>query len=518
MRPLSTGRQFGGLPTGERVVTGRRSVVAQVPAFAIALVMMAACVACLFSDFRELAHRWLSDPGESHGALIAAMVPALVWLRRARVGATRRGRVAAALACLLAIAMLMICRSASIDAAAWLIVPVIAACSIAVALGFEAARELAGPIAYFWLALPMWTIAAPPFQWLTVKATTAVLGLVRVPLIVSGNVVRVPAGTFEIAEGCSGIRFLVVTLALAFMVSMVSGLSRRRVAALVAAAVGTALVANWIRVATIVYIGEATKMRSPLVADHYALGWWMFAVALVPLGWYAAKIVGAEPPRANADLPSHRPTPWPAIVSGCCLLGVAPLWTFVVEHASSDRTLALALPNIATWAGPADGSDGWRPRYPGAEAERLVTYRNGASTVAVYVAAYDRQSRSGKLIGYGSSLTGEGWADEAAPPATFVGPHDSPIGERLLADPWGAHRVLWFWYEVEGERIVSPVRVKFREGLGAFGVGRRSAVVALSATCTPTCDAAREALHAAYAAGLESVGLNLEAPHRAGDH
>ena len=476
---------------------------------AIALGVLAAWVATYFGEFREIFSQWVREPEESHGVLVAIAVPILIWLRRDRLSASDRGRPLSIIGCSLAIAAVAFCHAASVDAVAWMILPMVALLATAVALGAGAAITLAAPIGYFLLALPIWGVAAAPFQWLTAKASTAILALLHVPVIVNGNIVSVPAGTFEIAEGCSGIRFLVVTMALAFMFSMIERLPWRRTLMLLAVAIGAAVVTNWLRVATIIYIGQATHMRSPLIADHYTLGWWMFAAAFVPLGFFAMRLVRSAPTAARDAPAPLRPGSLPGALAAAGLLGAAALWSWAVDHGTPGRSLTVAAPALPGWAGPTDPHDGWRPDYAGVGAEWFGAFRRNAQIVSVYVAAYDRQSRQGKLIGYGSSLAGAGWIDDGAVQARAIGAAQANVDERVLSDAWGAHRVVWSWYEVEGRRMLSPTRVKFREGMAAFGAGRRSAIIALSSPCVPNCDAAREALVDAYSSGLDRFGLDL---------
>src|SRR5690554_8110709 len=51
-----------------------------------------------------------------------------------------------------------------------------------------------------------------------------------------------------------------------------------------------ALVANWIRVFVIIYMGYKTNMQSSLIDDHDNFGWWVFAGTLVPLYFIARRL------------------------------------------------------------------------------------------------------------------------------------------------------------------------------------------------------------------------------------
>jgi len=51
-----------------------------------------------------------------------------------------------------------------------------------------------------------------------------------------------------------------------------------------------ALVANWLRVAGIVWIGYLTEMQSEMIQDHYMYGWFVFAIFLIPIFWFDQKL------------------------------------------------------------------------------------------------------------------------------------------------------------------------------------------------------------------------------------
>src|SRR5690606_24257028 len=112
-----------------------------------------------------------------------------------------------------------------------------------------------------------------------------VRGLLRVVGIPShfiGNDVQIPAGTFEIAGGCSGLHFFVVALAIGALMGEMRGDDWRGRLKLLLLAGALALVCNWLRVFTIILAGHYTHMQHYLVAQsHYGYGWMVFALAMV---------------------------------------------------------------------------------------------------------------------------------------------------------------------------------------------------------------------------------------------
>lgn len=89
-------------------------------------------------------------------------------------------------------------------------------------------------------------------------------------------------GTFHIAEGCSGKRYFIVTLAVAVLGAAIYRMRGVRALAYVLACGVLALVANWIRIIIVIYAGHIAGMQAYLVAvEHLTLGNVIFVCLLV---------------------------------------------------------------------------------------------------------------------------------------------------------------------------------------------------------------------------------------------
>ncbi len=113
-------------------------------------------------------------------------------------------------------------------------------------LGARMARGLLAPILLLYFAIPVWEAAVPVLQNLTVWMNRLLLVLTRVSATFDGNLIHLRSGSFEISDGCSGLHFLIVGVAVA---TFFAQLHRARQGwRLVLLAVGIALVTNWLRV------------------------------------------------------------------------------------------------------------------------------------------------------------------------------------------------------------------------------------------------------------------------------
>jgi EpsI family protein len=470
---------------------------------ALGFVLLAAVF--YLDELRELAQRWSNEIGNSHGYLIAPLVFVLVWLQRDRLTAGRGGEALAVVGLVGSLVALAFARAASIDMIVYLLMPTTLWFALWLALGWPAARTLAFPVFYFVFALPVWAYLTPLLQWLTVQAVTVLLGVFGVEAFIQDEFVTVPAGVFEIAGGCSGTSYMVVALAIGTLMAFIERLPARKAAKLVFVAAMLAAVTNWIRVAIIIYWGNVTAMQTSLVEDHYTFGWWLFAGAMVIFFWYARRVARSEPDPVRGHATGDTAPIGVRVVTAAALLAIAPAWALALDRRDAGVVPTLAMPTVTGWTGPEAPEFEWEPVFLGAAAERMVTYHQESQVVDAYAAFYGRQEHGKKLVGYLSRVAGaeERWSEAEA--GTVDAGSGVSVTERRVVGPGGQERLVWSWYEVRGQRLLSPRDVKLREGLSAFGLEPRSGVVALSTRCLPDCAAARERLRTVHAAGLGAL-------------
>src|SRR6185437_14551619 len=218
-------------------------------------------------------------------------------------------------------------------------------------------------------------------------------------------------GTFEVAEGCSGKRYLLVALALAGLVGAVNRLSRRRLLGLFAAATGLALAANWIRVIVVIYAGHISAMRHYLVTvEHQTFGVEVFVILIVAIGLLGRWLAGA-PGSAAVEPAAHRTgirrqprglalyAPFFVMAAFMVLMSVLPSVT-----ARGPVRLG-GMPVLADrWSGPLPASPGWQPYFPGASDAVRVAYASSSGTVEVYANVYGEQVHGSKPDYYENSI------------------------------------------------------------------------------------------------------------------
>src|SRR5690242_379840 len=184
----------------------------------LALIAGLACTVALvcWPSSVILADKWADtvNLGYTHGWLVLGLCAALVWRSRREIAAAPAQRSAWPFALLVA-AMLgwLVCYRASIEIVELPLVPVIFWLAVAAALGWAVARVLLFPSAFFWFAVPIWD--PTPLRILTVQVVHGLLRVTGPPAAFAGDIIKIPNGTFVIEEGCAGVHFMIVGLAVA---------------------------------------------------------------------------------------------------------------------------------------------------------------------------------------------------------------------------------------------------------------------------------------------------------------
>jgi len=176
---------------------------------------------------------------------------------------------------------LFIAASAQISVGYWL--SSLAIITSAIIMLYQYHWRVIFPAIFLILIIPMWGPLAVILQSMSVNAVNFMMSFTGIPTYVEGNLVSIPAGVFEIAGGCSGLRYFIVSIAISSLFVFLNMRNKRNITIFIAVAILGALITNWIRITLLIIIGQYTDMSSSLMADHNNFGWYIFAPFMVVL-------------------------------------------------------------------------------------------------------------------------------------------------------------------------------------------------------------------------------------------
>ena len=260
---------------------------------------------------RHLAATWASSPTYHHGALVPLVSAYLVWLHWRRgerlTGWAPPVAGAGAGALLYVLGALLEARLFQHAGIAGML-----ACGAAALLGRAAATRHRFALAFLLLMVPFGEGLVPVLQEVTARGIMASTALFGVPALRDGMLIATPAGDFEVAEACAGLRFVIASVVTGVLCAHLFFTSIRKQALMIAAAALVPVAANALRASGTVLIAEATDMAHAAGADHLIYGWAFFAVVTGAVVLVALRRAEQDAPRLPA--PAFAPGPDPLVV------------------------------------------------------------------------------------------------------------------------------------------------------------------------------------------------------------
>lgn len=473
------------------------------PAAVLALLV----AALLGRSFLSMAAQWWSSSTYSYGFLILPVALFVAWRRRAALAAVpvRPAWIPVLLALPVALAWAL-GQMLGLDVVHQGAAVALVVLTVWATLGTAVARVLWFPLAYLFLMVPFGEFLVPWLMQLTADATVLGVRASGVPVFQDGYVFSLPSGDFEVIKACSGIRFLMATLAAGAVFAYVAFQSWRRRLMFMGLCLVVPVIANLVRAYGVVMLVHLSDMRFAAGGDHIFYGTIFFGAVLIGMFIVAARWAEPEalPAVAGVAVPEDgRGIRWSGLLAGGALVALcvaalaAPALLRTAAGTVAPSPLA-GLP-LATggWEGPLVATEAWEPAFPGALREDQGRYRDSGagSVVDAYVVSFGPASGRGDLASSANSLYRvEVW--RPASPAGATGSLDGrPYGELLLRGPGDTGRLVWFWYRVQGERTLSRARVKALELMAILrGQSLEAGLVAISAPFEDDHDAARTRL------------------------
>jgi exosortase A len=414
-------------------------------AWQAALIRLAAVWAALLALFHgqwtAMADQWFNISTYNHVVLIPPIIGWLAWQRaRGLLQLPPRGWWPGLIGLFAALVLWILGALAGLAEAqqAGAVAMLIAA--VPTLLGIRVAAGLIFPLAYMAFLVPFGDEAVPFLQMLDARMTVALLHLSQVPAALDGVFITTPAGLFEIAEACSGVKFLVAMVAFGVLAANVCFVSWRRRLGLVAASCIVPVLANGVRSWGTIYVAQTMGARYAGGFDHIVYGWIFFAVVItgtIAAAWrFFDRSVDSPMIDAQAILDSPRLTRLARLQLGpaaalAAVLGLALMaqgWVLAAGHLAAPMPGQIDLPDVPGWyRAPYTPDPWWQPRGGGADHRLVGRYADGRGHVVdVSFALYAAQGPGRKADGYGEGAVrpDSGWAWQGPGPAVEAASSD----------------------------------------------------------------------------------------------
>jgi exosortase A len=467
------------------------------PLRAWAPVLASVAIACAVFGFafqREVVGAvkvWTESTAYNHCFLVLPLVAVLLWSRRDII-ATLRPRPAVWALALVPVLSVVWVAAALLDIleAEQLIVVALFEVLLVAVLGWQVFRALLAPLLFLFFLVPFGAFLVPALQRVTAFFAVNGLQLLDIPVFADGFIIQIPEGSFEVAEACAGLRFLIASIVFGcFFATIVYRSTLRRIG-FIALSILLPIVANGLRALGLILIAHAEGSATAMEADHILYGWIFFTLVtlvLIAIGMTFADDPGhiAAAPVASSPVPGSRLRIGATTAAGLLLAMLGPLYLMGIDRASAAPLPAALLdpPAGSAWARDPSAAADWRPVVTGANRESTETYRDGDAVVTEFVALYRLPARGNPL-----TRTVNAIADPDAWHVTATGKmmaslERTPVevNAATIAQKQAHHRLVWWFYLVDDRATASTLEAKLLQARAALLGGTHiGAFVALS--------------------------------------
>ena len=142
---------------------------------------------------------------------------------------------------------------------------------------------LLAPLLFLFFLVPSGAFLVPTLQKITAQISIAGLESLHIPVFSDGFMIEIPEGTFEIAEACAGLRFLIASIVFGCFFAVVMYQSFIRRAVFIALSRGVPIAANGMRALGIIVLAHLEGSAAAVEADHVLYGWFFFTLVIIIL-------------------------------------------------------------------------------------------------------------------------------------------------------------------------------------------------------------------------------------------
>lgn len=407
----------------------------------------------------EMAAQWWSSSTYSHILLVPAILAWLVHIRAPQLAKLTPSAWWPGLIVMAgALFVWLVGTLAGLSLASHAGAVAMLAAAVLVLLGPKVGAALAFPLGYMAFLIPFGDELVPAMQIVTAKLTVALIELSAIPASVDGVFIDTPAGLFEVAEACSGVKFLVAMAAFGMLVANVCFRSWSRRIAFMFLALALPILANGVRAWGTILVAQWVGAERATGFDHIVYGWLFFGlviVAVLAMSWrffdrapndamIDAEAIAASPLLNRLERLSL-PTGLAVVLIGVTAAAVLA-WAVAADRLAAAVPERLVAPEVAGWERVAyRPAAHWVPRAAGAERRVLARYRNAAGAeVDLFLGYYASQGGGSDAgaFGEGALTPDSGWAWLATGAALPEAKVDRLLGpnrtERLAATTYRA--------------------------------------------------------------------------------
>jgi len=357
------------------------------------------------------------------------------------------------------------------------------------ALGFRAAVRLWPAQAYLFFMLPLPQVIylklSGSMQRLSSELGVGIVRLLEIPVLLEGNIIDLGTFKLQVAEACSGLRYLFPLLSFGFLFAVLYRGPAWQRGVLFLSAIPIAIVMNSLRIAVIAVLVANYGTGSAEGFLHLFEGWVVFlgCVAILFAEAFLLKRLSGrgDGPLSNAfdfSVPPLRPSSAAALSSlrsvpllaatMLVITGFAAVQAITPEARSeviARRSLDQFDLTLGGWRGMPEVLQPEIVSVLGADDYAYLNYTNADAQrpINLFIAYYNDQ-RDGRAVHSPEiCLPGDGWEIASLSTVVFTAPGAGGAFKlnRALVQKGLARSLVYYWFEQRGRRVTGEYEAKW---------------------------------------------------------
>jgi len=304
--------------------------------------------------------------------------------------------------------------------------------------------------------------------------------LFGISVFLQGNVIDLGGYQLQVAEACSGLRYLLPLMTLAFLLACFYRAATWKRVALFVASIPVTVLMNSLRIGligiTVEYWGE--RMAEGLL--HFFEGWVVFMLSLgvlLLIGAALARIgspraplrdvlvMDLGPPLTRSGADQRRPLP-PSFVAATALATAAAVASLLMPERVEIKPARATFAQFPAHLGPWEGTFG---QLADVYADQLkvddylqADYRDATGLpVNVWIAYYDSQRKGQSVHSPKSCLPGGGWEFRTLDQRRIETSSGALTVNRAVIQNGGQRELMYYWFQQRGRIVTDEYLVKW---------------------------------------------------------
>ncbi|MCL6414682.1 exosortase A [Aestuariirhabdus sp. Z084] len=329
-------------------------------------------------------------------------------------------------------------------------------------MGWKVVLTILFPLCYSLFMVPFGEFLILPMMELTASFTVSTIALFGIPIYVEGLYFELPTGHWSVVEGCSGVRYLIASVALGTLYAYLNYQTIYKRLIFIGASILLPIVGNWLRATGIVMLGHFSGMKLAVGVDHLLYGWVFFGVLMLILFWVGSRWSEAER-SGKSFLQVDKKYSWLRTLTMVFILVPVSMWatqatsrngdieTPVLEIKYNDKVLTKQ-----TYTLP------FRPRFTQSDSVENYTFEDHGINASLQLYWYGYGNKSGKLVTSTNQIVAQKdpeWRSIKLAKSS----DECPAGNFVKLQSKDKIYYVASWYVIGGHKVCDPLRAKFSQ-------------------------------------------------------